>query len=417
MIAPSARILVGDVRETLRQLPDASGHCCVTSPPYWRLRSYLPDDSPDKAAELGQEPELDCAGWATGSPCDECYVCHMVEVFRRVRRVLRDDGTLWLNLGDTSAASGAGSAGKHAAYTRGELCARAPKRAPGLKPKDTCLVPARVALALQADGWYLRRECIWAKGRSFDPEGSGSCMPSPATDAPTYSHEQIYLLSKRERYYYDKWAVAEPGVYPAGTRAAKGGVARANGAGVNSRPPEYAEYSGTRNLRSVWVLPSENETAKHYATFPSGLPRTCILAGTSERGVCAACGAPWVRVVERTSIVDPGARGSRFDTGKTGVCGMGRTQKGVRFVSAPLGWEPVCTCGADSIPATVLDPFSGLAKTGVVALRHGRSYIGCELSPEYAAISTHRLGRITSEVDAPPVGALPLGGLFREEEG
>jgi DNA modification methylase len=383
------RIIQGDCREMLATLPDASVQCCVTSPPYFGLRSY---GIGTENGEIGLE----------ATP-DE-FVAQMVAVFREVRRVLRDDGTLWLNLGDSYATSPAGN------KTPSGISQNTPQRlAAGLqsyntqaksygdaKPKDLMLMPARVALALQADGWWLRSDIIWAKPNP---------MPESVTDRPTSAHEHVFLLAKQPRYYFDADAVREVGTIPAGTLGAKGSDERFNAPGVNSRPPEYKVYDGTRNCRNVWTIATAPFSEAHFATFPPELAERCIKAGTSERGCCAACGAPWVRVVD-VSYTDAhrGMVGNQrkvitdervMHAGREGDVRMDK------HVST-TGWAPTCKCDAPTVPCTVLDPFAGAFTTALVADRLQRHAIGIELSPEYCAMARRRL-----EADA---------GMFAEVE-
>jgi len=261
------RIIQGDVLAGLATLPDASVHCCVTSPPYWGLRDYGVD------GQIGLEP----------TPAE--YVAKMVAVFREVRRVLRDDGTLWLNLGDSysgSASSGSASSstlvGTPNALRSG--CSPSVKSSfDGLAPKNLVGIPWRVAFALQADGWYLRSDIIWAKPNP---------MPESVTDRPTKAHEYLFLLSKSERYYYDADAIAEP---YADERNGFSGV----------RPDVAATYSGksgrdgdtrlamprtksARNKRTVWTIPTEPFPGAHFAVMPTALVKPCILAGCPTGG-------------------------------------------------------------------------------------------------------------------------------------
>jgi len=269
----TVRILIGDCIERLRELPGESVHCCVTSPPYAGLRDYGED------GQIGLEAVQDCLGWATGETCGECYVCRMVAVFREVRRVLRDDGTLWLNLGDSY--NGSGGAGGD--YGKGGIKEGQPKypgrRLASLKPKDLCMIPARVALALQADGWYLRQDIIWHKPNP---------MPESVRDRCTKAHEYVFLLSKSGRYFWDQEAVKEP---VAGTAHARGnGVnpkAKANAAGCKQNESFSAAVSGlvdVRNVRSVWTIGTKPFSEAHFATFPPELPERCIKAGCPEDG-------------------------------------------------------------------------------------------------------------------------------------
>ena len=313
----AVRIIQADCRDVLRTMADESVHCCVTSPPYFVLRDY------GVAGQIGREP----------SP--EAFVAEMVAVFREVRRVLRDDGTLWLNLGDSYAGSN----------TIGS------RSVDGLKAKDLIGIPWRVAFALQADGWYLRQDIIWHKPNP---------MPESVTDRCTKAHEYVFLLSKSARYYFDAGAIKES-VAPSqigrvredvigGTshvergQHSKGGAYRTAGnkshkyvdAYATSETEEHRTKAGlmavadvayeTRNKRSVWTIATQPFKEAHFATFPPALIEPCILAGCPEGG-------------------------------------------------------------------TVLDPFGGAGTTGLVADRLKRNAILIELNPEYAAMARQRIMR------------------------
>jgi DNA modification methylase len=301
----SWQVLEGDALEVLRTLESASVQTCVTSPPYWGLRDY------GNEGQLGLE----------STP--EEYVANLVEVFREVKRVLRDDGTVWLNLGDSHAThAGTGGYRKYGSHDGGVgRAARSGIRvaAQGLKEKDLVGIPWAVAFALRADGWWLRSDIIWAKPNP---------MPESVTDRPTRSHEYIFLLSKSARYFYDADAIREsftdlrmgdPGPSKAGNPDRNDGGIANNGAGWN----RGAELGG-RNRRSVWTVTTQPYPDAHFATFPSKLVEPCILAGASE-------GSP------------------------------------------------------------VLDPFCGSGTTGLIALRHNRSFIGIELNPTYAEMARNRI--------------------------
>lgn len=376
------RVLLGDALSRLRELPDESVHCCVTSPPYWGLRAYLPDDHESKHLELGLEPT------------PEMYVAHLVDVFREVRRVLRADGTAWLNIGEsyahTSAQPNRSDSSTLAKWGHGgrldsSATAGAPARElAGLKPKDLCMIPARVALALQADGWWLRSDIAWAKTAP---------MPESVRDRPTSAWEHIFLLAKSPTYYYDAEAVREP---DRGTDHRRGVVEP-----IPSMVPLATAHAGIRtaegrngtgaNMRNYWLLGPEPYPDAHFSVFPSEIPRRAIAAGTSERGCCPECGAPWVRCVERTDEPDPLAKGSRFDLGKTAVNGAGRTQAGVRLVRVATGWRPGCAHDHEPIPAVALDPFAGSGTTLAVARRLGRAAVGVELQADYLPLIQRRV--------------------------
>lgn len=266
--APDLQMYVGDVREVLRGLKAESVHCAVCSPPYFSLRSYLPVDHPNKAQELGSE----------ATP--EEYVANMVDVFREVKRVLRKEATLWLNLAPTYAGSGKGAwsnktAQKETYVPDPDEIAGAGKVPTGYKPKDLIPVDWLVAMALQRDGWWLRSAITWCKNAP---------MPSSATDRPTNATETIFLLSKSANYYYDAVAVAEPAKYAGDNRGARGDSRR--GTECNSMSGVTGQ---TRNMWNWWALnPDPFTGGDHYATYPGEIPKRAILAGTSEAGCCSA---------------------------------------------------------------------------------------------------------------------------------
>lgn len=343
----STIILVGDVRTRLAAIASDSIHCVVTSPPYFGLRDY------------------GCNGQIGLEATPDAYVAELVAVFREVRRVLRADGTFWLNLGDSYAQGskwGGSTGGKHAAGLHGSTGVGRGKTNPGLPDKQRLMIPARVALALQADGWWLRDEIIWHKPNP---------MPVSVTDRTTPAHEMLYMFSKSARYHYDMEAVKEPIAESSKRRYAQpralsgeqnggekqdayeaagvtSGSRRPNeivttlarrakdtvdAATAHGRPHSLSEFEARnaeepavlRQPRSVWSIATRPFKGAHFATFPPDLVRPCILAG--------------------------------------------------------------CPAGG-----TVLDPFFGAGTTGLVAQELGRNAIGIELNPEYAAIAGERLG-------------------------
>jgi DNA modification methylase len=381
-------ILVGDVRERLMDIPERSVQCVVTSPPYFGLRSYLPDGHEGKAKEIGTEQTPDA------------YVAEMVAVFREVRRVLRDDGTLWLNLGDSYA--GGGTIGRNdttpealtqraAKYGTGQGAGSAVgaqgqrKPASGHKQKDLLGIPWLVAFALRADGWYLRSEIIWAKPNP---------MPESVTDRPTKAHEQVFLLSKQARYFYDAKAVAEPASDTTGT--VRFSTRRATGMSVDASGNEGRASSeqdargDTRNRRSVWTIASQPYSGAHFATMPPDLAETCIKAGSSERGQCPTCGAPWVRQVETERVKDPTRHSGRAKVG----CTDRQDGDMPRMLSTvtTTGWAQSCACPVHQpVPQMILDPFLGAGTTALVADRLQRNCTGVELNPTYAALARDRI--------------------------
>jgi DNA modification methylase len=254
------KIEFGDCRETMRRWASEGikVQTCVTSPPYYGLRDYGHD------GQIGLEET------------PEQYIEAMVEVFSCVKNILADDGTLWLNIGDSyagnnSQASNNGRAGFGNARER-----VVNRTGEGLKTKDLIGIPWMLAFALRADGWYLRQDIIWNKPNP---------MPESVTDRCTKAHEYIFLMSKSPKYYYDFEAIKEEGVIAAGTLAAKGSAERQNQKGVNARPPEYKEYDGQRNKRSVWTVTTKPYEGAHFAVFPTDLIEPCILAGAPVGGV------------------------------------------------------------------------------------------------------------------------------------
>jgi DNA modification methylase len=267
------QILQGDCREILPTLADESAQCCVTSPPYWGLRDYGVE------GQIGMEKT------------PEQYVKKLVWIFLEVWRILKKDGTLWLNLGDSY--NSAASWGREGAIPSRTLSGGKPRFSPnskqatngqsdirnaphrkqvaGLKTKDLIGIPWLVAFALRASGWYLRQDIIWHKPNP---------MPESVTDRCTKAHEYVFLMTKSARYFFDPMGIQEEGVYPAGTMAAKGSVTRTKGGFVNGRPPEYKEYNGKRNKRDVWTVQSAPYKGSHFATFPPNLIRPMILSGS-----------------------------------------------------------------------------------------------------------------------------------------
>lgn len=351
-----SRILVGDVLDRLADLDAGSVHCVVTSPPYWGLRDY------DADGQIGLEDT------------PEEHTARLVAVFDAVARVLRPDGTAWVNYGDAYASQGS-----------------------TLKPKDLMGLPWRVAFALQAAGWYLRSEIIWHKPNP---------MPESCTDRPTKSHEQIFLLAHPEsggRYYYDADAVREKQAESTGPRRCRADRRQKEGwsEAYHGNPPaglQRTKYTeGGRNLRDVWTIPTQAVSEAHFATFPERLIENPIKAGTSQHGACSECGAPWRRVVEASG----GTIGASWHEHDDDL-GKGAGQDGSERVRAMMngtyqrkttGWDPTCDhADAPVVPCVVLDPFAGSGTTLLVANRLGCHAVGVELNPEYAEIARRRVG-------------------------
>lgn len=387
------RAYLGHVLEVLPTLPAASVQTVVTSPPYWGLRDYGTD------GQLGLEKT------------PEEFVANMVAVFREVRRVLRDDGTAWVNIGDSyNANQGAGFnahektrphlTGEGVGQKRIDAANRNTKREriQGIKPKDLVGIPWLLAFALRADGWWLRSEIIWAKPNP---------MPESVTDRPTKAHEQIFLLTKAERYFYDADAVREAvtgNAHPRGN-----GVnpkAAATDMGSEARPKQNASFSAAvaglvseRNLRTVWTIPTQPYPGSHFATFPEELAELCIKAGTSQRGACSQCGAPWERVVDRPEY------GSFHDHSADLEAGQSQPSPGKMngrdYAKAPkpitTGWAPGCQCNAEPAPCLVLDPFFGSGTVGRVSRHLRRNCIGIDLNADY--LGNQARARVTAPLD------------------
>lgn len=393
------KIICGDVLEVLKTMPDECVHCVVTSPPYWSLRDYGVE------GQLGLEK----------TPKE--YVMKLVAIFREVCRVLRSDGTVWLNLGDSYWGSGQSFGDNKTTNKnhRGSRERQKPEWFPcGLKPKDLSGIPWRVAFALQADGWWLRCDVIWYKPNP---------MPESVRDRPTKSHEYLFLLTKSAKYYYDQEAIREEGsvayrgsdFIPKSTKdkTAKTPTA-ATGASWNNRTDDMIR---SRNARSVWTIATQPYPEAHFATYPEKLVEPCIKAGTSDKGCCPKCGTAWVRILKTTRSHESGSgKAGKVPIGKNpnGVQGGGATldvRMGPCVNNQTLGWRPSCDCvesgipdfesnkeaitmyQPESMPCIVLDPFIGSGTTAVVAKGLGRNYIGIELNPEYVKLAEKRIAK------------------------
>ncbi len=360
-------------------------------------------------------------------PTPELYVEHIVEIFREVRRVLRDDGTCWVNLGDSY---GTGTTAKRPAIgTRGfgqntMAAQNAVPRAGGMA-KQLIGIPWRVAFALQADGWWLRSDIIWHKP---------NVMPESVTDRPTKAHEYLFLLTKSKRYYYDADAIREPTIPDPRdklwdtARTGKGFSDHKHDA-ERGRMQSKTQVEGWvrmsnpagRNKRTVWTIPTHAYSGAHFATYPPALVEPCILAGTSAKGACPVCGSPWERVVKKGELVPDAPRYKpRGNVSPDEYVNVGMTLKGNdqpapnhHYERTTIGWRLTCDCFADidpdqlewnirmglleyaPVPCLVLDPFCGSTTTGMVAIKHGREFVGLDLSGEYLRnLATERLSKI-----------------------
>lgn len=402
-------ILVGDCRDVLKTLPEESVHCVCTSPPYWGLRDY------GHPEQIGMEK----------TPAE--YVDALVEVFREVRRVLHPSGVVWLNLGDTyaSGTKGSGGQGKSGLRRDGRDEASRIRSADlsishqkfesrklnhGLKEKDLVGIPWRVALALQADGWWLRSEVIWSK-----PNG----LPSSADDRPTRTHEHVFMLTKAAYYFYDADAIREPHAQDSLARLGRGrsaGHKWQDGPGDQTIANDLSRacHPNGRNKRSVWTIPTKPYSGAHFATMPPALARPCILSGTSEAGACPTCLAPWEPIVEKG---EPNREwqarcGADRSGGYNGQATKDYKDARAQDPSAvkarilagmrerrTVGWRPTCDCPEHQpVPCTVLDPFGGSGTTGLVATELSRRAILIEINPEYADQAEERTAQSSLEL-------------------
>jgi len=532
------RILLGHVLDRLREMPEGSVQMAVTSPPYWGLRAYgtppqvwggdrdhahewqvMPprrfrseaDATSDieKASIGGRSHEAQggqvcgCGAWLGelgAEPTPELYVAHLADVFDEVRRVLRDDGTLWLNLGDTYTTHPAGLLGEkrwkasglaNGNHVGAEQAGIMDKRTGQLPEKNLVGIPWHVAFELRRRGWFLRSDIIWQKPNP---------MPESVTDRPTRAHEYVFLLTKRGSYFYDQDAVRNPLAestfkraqhhyanpvdnpetdskhgsgnplsYPiqgkkqdtVGNRRYTGFNARwdAREAALSGYSPstlrEVSEgydgkatkpYEGTGaqdpsatkariiegirarqeagisgpNLKSVWEIAPQPYPDSHFATFPEALPERCIRLGTSEKGCCPKCGAPWERQVKEPPVHGPSNSDYKSDNADRGKHSFDSGKEWSdwleRYPRVVTGWSPTCSCGPglDPIPSLVLDPFAGSGTVGQVARRLGRRSVLIELNPAYVTLARKRAGQTGDilsfgdpAIPAPPSNAGP----------
>jgi len=550
MALPLGEVTIGHVLDVLAGWPAASVHCVVTSPPYWGLRAYSgeqacvwggdagcehawaetaprrsrrhDDAGSAKQASVrgscydatggrvcsrcgawrggyGLEPLHDC-GRPEGKLCSVCYVCHTLMILRAIRRVLRPNGVLWWNLGDSYAGSGGahanevnpglsqsfrrfGGAGDiigsdgYERRNRNERGRAGPS--PGLKPGDLCMIPQRVALAAQADGWFVRSEVIWHKPscmpesisgwswrqhqvkvgstdatqkkpagwntRHDEPDDVGrygdaveaiwqdcpgcpKCSPNDGlvlrrgSWRPTTAHEKVLMLAASAEYWADAEDVREKHETLGDKSAhAFGKKSNANGMGGQATQGNaHSFHPGGRNLRTVWTLPTIGYPGAHFATFPAALPMRCILAGCPPR-VCAKCGTPWARVVERVrGIVHDNTPDEKYAE-HCRKASLGQSAGTSRPLSKifeqalstrcrTAGWRRTCSCGVTEwLAGIVLDPFAGSGTTLKVAQDLGRRWVGIEICEQYLELIRQRLGRVTEfPIDEGERRVLPL---------
>jgi len=494
----ATRVIRGDVRDVLPTLAAESVQCVITSPPYFGLRDYgtaqweggdaaCSHAAPDDAGRTRNHSNSKTHPGRWAGDCYRCgatridrqigleataeeHIAVLVDVFREVKRILRHDGVLWLNYGDTyaSTANGRSAADTKAAGNDDRTFRDKPfstAGAFGAKPKDLLMMPARVAMALQADGWYLRAMLPWVKR---------SAMPESAKDRPTSAVEHVFLLTKSARYFYDHVAVRSPLATASvarisqasfdtqtggpkdphsGNRSARNALenlARRKPAGWDTAPGAHdtvrhnrpdkqrghasphagfndrwdrmgrkEQQADGRNFRNSDLfyqsleapfglisdadgeplaldVPPQPFPGAHFATFPERLVEPLILAGTSAKGACAKCGAPWRRETRTTRTRDgeplQGSwHGSSTDgtPQRIGATGVGHWRDISETIT--LGWRPSCECGAGVRPCVCLDPFGGSGTVGLVADRLGRDAILVELSDDYANMAESRI--------------------------
>lgn len=479
-------ILQGHCLNELKLLPASSVQSVITSPPYFGLRqygtnpqiwggeescehlfedlTYVRRSSDTKSGQIqkGSPASLDrdnpinygfcrkCPAWRGElglEPSPLLFVEHLVSVFREVWRVLRDDGTLWVNLGDSYANDskwGGNSHSKNYTSSKGRIPRQ--KQQTGLKPKELIGIPWRFAFAMQEDGWYLRQDIIWSKRNP---------MPESVQDRCTKSHEYIFLFTKKSRYFFDIEAIKEicsektnlrvskralenkrrprPGIDKSGNQG-NGGIPAVSPKALQGDLQTTVKYNSSfdqsvilpvalRNKRSVWETSTEGIRDAHFATFPRKLIESCVLAGTSEFGACARCGAPFERITEKVTDWNDrknngaGAGNNGFSENyQNAVHGANNTHHQLgTLITVHKGWQPTCQCfGKFKIeklngrktkifvqempfeikPCVVMDIFHGSGTTGLTALAYRRDYIGIELNPDYIRISEKRLKEV-----------------------
>lgn len=446
-------ILCGDALDELKNIPDETIDCCITSPPYFGLRNYgtekweggdikcdhlIPATKPrierpnpsncgiGKGGNTWKEQELSSRIYK--DICKKCgakridqqvglektpeeYINKLVEVFREVRRVLKEQGTLWIVIGDSY--NGSGKAGNNPEYqkrhtefgkpSKEQSRFGIPSNVKSLKPKDLIGIPWMIALALRSDGWYLRSISPWVKR---------NCLPESVSDRPATSVEYILLLTKDKKYYFDMQAIKiraktfdnsirdrdNTKLNNTPNRTKMGGLKENNYTERNFRNSDlfFQSWQGLWIEDDVmaFIINLKGFNGAHFAVMPEKLVEPCILSCTSERGICPDCGKPWIRktnseIIEKKNP-EKGIRQQHKDTlGQEGLRD-GYERKKIETI----GWKPTCTCGKEPIKAIVLDPFMGAGTTGLVAKQLGRRFVGIELNPDYIKIANKRIDSI-----------------------
>ena len=375
-------IKIGDCRDKLKELPNNFFHTVITSPPYWGLRDYgtgkwtggdpncshvAGKSRNDADREFGTKETLtvqyrdvckDCGAVRQDNQIGmeyspEEYVRKIVRTFQEVKRVLRPDGTLWLNLGDSYSSGGRTSTTNQTVRGDKDYGVTRPPVSGSIKPKDLVGIPWRVALALQEDGWYLRQDIIWHKPNP---------MPESVKDRCTKAHEYIFLLTKSEKYYYDSHAIKEQSV------------------------------DCLSNKRSVWTVPVKPYNEAHFAVFPTSLIEPALLAGCPPK-ICSECGTPYEREMVTVEVPDRETRDNMVGViPKRDKTSRMNSKSMESLVQEDRGFTKNCSCsGSQTSAGRVLDPFGGSGTTALVADRHGRDATIIELNEKYVDIAETRL--------------------------
>lgn len=417
----------------------------VTSPPYWGLRDYKthsqvwggdPEcehawklkvgklNSSNRNFSYGSDEDVaanpkrnnfinskfniqqgtctKCGAWLGELGLEDTpeeYVKHLASIFDEVYKILRPDGTVFLNLGDSYVSAKSKHSSRQqtiSGASRDEpIGGNRPdlKGHPYLKDKDRAGIPHRVVFALQEAGWYWRDEIIWQKP---------SCMPESTEDRCTKQHEFIFMLTKSPRYYYDQFAIRQPAKNPKDLRRPVGsqGAWEMDGwaKGANGGGKPYEHDTSMSNPRSVWAINTSPYAGSHFAVFPIELPSRCIKAGTSAYGCCAKCGKPYKRILDKSTFSShDGESDTLYERGtsanRLAMLRQAARKNGNEYCQSikSTGWEPMCKCNAEVVPCIVFDPFMGSGTTAEAAIRLGRSYLGCELNPDYKPLQDRRI--------------------------
>jgi DNA modification methylase len=412
-------IKIGDCREVLKTLPDKHFQTCITSPPYYGLRDYGTaswvggsENCSHIGDTLGNNRNFideggrgsNKASLSTGD-CIKCgakrvdsqigleetpeqFVESLVNVFREIKRVLKDDGTLWLNLGDSYSSGGRTTTTNQSVRGDKDYGVTRPPPVEGIKPKDLFGIPWRVAFALQADGWYLRQDIIWNKPNP---------MPESVQDRCTKAHEYIFLLSKSPHYYFDNVAIKEETTTFDNSNRDRDTTKLNNTPGRTKMAGLKTNQYETRNKRSVWTVNTKPYKEAHFAVFPTDLIEPCVLAGSSAK-ICSGCGKAYKREMVTTDVPDRIVRDHMVGViPKRDKPSRMNSKNMLSLTKEDNGFVKQCNCDTDKTEQDrIIDPFGGSGTTALVADRHNRDATVIELNEEYIGIAKKRL-----EGDAP----------------